>query len=120
MNPIRIDSPDEPFTAVRNVTSSGKIFLLGERSYMLSLSFKYNGFLHSGSKCNGDEDYDYKKVEIVEEHSLTSLEQFLSSIGGMVGLYLGVSFLGVYECVEILAIWVKFRLLKAQIRHGNL
>ncbi|CAG0900169.1 unnamed protein product [Darwinula stevensoni] len=211
---IRIDSPDEPFTAVRNVTSSGKtFFLLGERSYMLSLSLKYYEFLPSGSKCNGDEEYDYKKcletalveymneapciqpsvlpikhdqaatmrhcntsqdqtdfinfydelhedfdpgcprkckrktynviqlddpdiplrhygmiklntptaeVEIVEEHSLTSLEQFLSSIGGMVGLYLGVSLLGVYECLEILAIWVRIRLLRAQIIRANL
>ncbi|CAG0893532.1 unnamed protein product [Darwinula stevensoni] len=234
---IRIDSPDEPFTAVRNVTSSGKtFFLLGERSYMLSLSLKYYEFLPSGSKCNGDEEYDYKKVilaqpyqlfrplsflekftkytrivnrqcleaallefmngapcinpfvlpiqheqasmmrlcntsqdyrefinfhddvhenfdpgcprkckritynaiqlddpdippphhgmiklntptaevEIVEEHELTSLEQFLSNIGGMVALYLGISFIGLYECLEIFAVWVMSRFVKAQ------
>ncbi|CAG0893643.1 unnamed protein product [Darwinula stevensoni] len=205
---IRIDSPDEPFTAVRNVTSSGKtFFLLGERSYMLSLSLKYYEFLPTGSKCNGDEDYDYKKcleaallefmngapcinpfvlpitheqaamkrlcntsqdyrdfinfhdyvhenadpgcprkckritynviqlddphippphygmiklntptaeVEIVEEQELTSLEQFLSNIGGMVALYLGVSFIGLYESLEIFAVWVMSRFFKAQ------
>ncbi|CAG0886463.1 unnamed protein product [Darwinula stevensoni] len=213
---IRIDSSQEPFTAVRNITLSGQIFfLLDGKSYMLSLSLKYYHFLPSGSKCNGDEDYDYKKcvetaiterlmkkapcvkssvlpmkhdqaatlrqcntsqderdlinyyhgvqkhfdpgcprkckrttynaiqlddpdfpydphygmiklntpkaeVEIVNEHELTSLEQFLSSIGGMVGLYLGVSLIGVYECLEFLAVWLKSQFLKAQIERAHL
>ncbi|CAG0901577.1 unnamed protein product [Darwinula stevensoni] len=59
---IRIDSSQEPFTAVRNITLSGQIFfLLDGKSYMLSLCMKYYNFLPSGNKCNADENYDYKK-----------------------------------------------------------
>ena len=60
---IRIDSQDDPFTAVRNVTSSGQTFFLTNgNSYMLSLSLKHYNFLPLGGKCNEDENYDYQKV----------------------------------------------------------
>ncbi|CAG0896437.1 unnamed protein product [Darwinula stevensoni] len=55
------------------------------------------------------------EVEIVEEQSLTSLAQFFSDIGGIVGFYLGFSILGVYECLEVLAVWVKYRFFATQI-----
>ncbi|CAG0886691.1 unnamed protein product [Darwinula stevensoni] len=59
---IRIDSLEEPFTGMKNVTSSGQTFFLTEgSSYMLSLSVKNYNFLPSGSQCNGDENYDYQK-----------------------------------------------------------
>ncbi|CAG0894583.1 unnamed protein product [Darwinula stevensoni] len=199
---IHIDSVEEPFTEVRNVSSSGQTFSLTKGSnYILSLSVKDYAFLPSGSKCNGDENYDYQKclemaltekllkdapcvkpsvlpsqhdhadkksqcnttqdeedliyfyrnvqdsdpgclrkckrttynlipiqdvaddlesgviqlsiptaeLEIVEEQALTSVPQFLSDIGGMVGLYLGFSLLSLYEFLETLILWLKSR-----------
>ncbi|CAG0886694.1 unnamed protein product [Darwinula stevensoni] len=235
---IRIDSQEDPFTAVRNVTSSGQTFFLSTgSSYMLSLSLTYYNFLPSGGKCNADENYDYQKVigdnhlilqfqtisrevishlriddpqcletaltenflkegpcakpsvlpstqhladmkpqcntsedeknlfnyyndvqhsydpgclrkcrrttykvipfqeaalppntqggvirlntpiaeaEILEEQELTSLVQFLSDFGGMIGLYLGFSLLTVYEFFEAVVVWVKPRFFNAQ------
>ncbi|CAG0889950.1 unnamed protein product [Darwinula stevensoni] len=208
---IRIDSQEEPFTEMKNVTSSGQTFFLTKgSSYMLSLSVKNYNFLPSGSQCNGDEDYGYQKclvtaltekvfknltcsipsvvpnipdqiytkdqctpfeifrffyrygvalksydpgclrkckrttynvipfqeaalpaeeylggiklnfpaaeLEIVEEQELTSLSQFLSNVGGMIGLYLGFSLLSLYEGMEILLSWVKSRFFNAPIR----
>ncbi|CAG0886692.1 unnamed protein product [Darwinula stevensoni] len=208
---IRIDSQEEPFTEMKNVTSSGQTFFLTEgSSYMMSLSVKDYNFLPSGSQCNGDENYDYQKclitaltekvfknltcsmppivpnipdqtdtnewcalfevfiffyhygvalqsydpgclrkckrttynvipfqevafpaednlggiklnfqaaeLEIVEERELTSLPQFLSDIGGMIGLYLGFSLLSLYEGLEMLLLWVKSRFFNAPIR----
>ena len=71
---IRVDSMDEPFTEARNVTSSGQRFFLVEgSSYRLNLYPKYYRFLPSGTECNDDSNYDYRKVICAKPYHLSCL-----------------------------------------------
>ncbi|CAG0879393.1 unnamed protein product [Darwinula stevensoni] len=55
-------------------------------------------------------------MEIVEELETTSVYQFLSDMGGMIGLYFGFSFLTIYECLEFLFVYATSRIARAHVR----
>ena len=69
---IHVGSMDEPFTEAKNVTSSGLRFLLMEGSgYRLNVFPKKYIFLPSGTECNDDSNYDYRKVICAKPYHLS-------------------------------------------------
>ncbi|CAG0901576.1 unnamed protein product [Darwinula stevensoni] len=54
-------------------------------------------------------------VEVIDELELTSLPQYSADMGGILGLYLGTSFLGVQKNLEKAAGWFKSRVFKTGI-----